>query len=172
MDEEAWFLHLHAPPPRLIVVGAGQIAQCLVGIARVLGCGVVVCDPRQGYASAARFADTTLRHEWPDAAVRAEQPGCNDAVLALAHDPKLDDPALLAALHTPCGYIGALGSRATHAARLARLAADGADTAALQRIMGPVGLDIGAIGAGEIALSIVAEWIARRRGAPARDRAA
>jgi xanthine dehydrogenase accessory factor len=99
-----------------------------------------------------------------------EQPGRNSAVVALSHDPKLDDPGLAAALASPCGYIGALGSRRSHAARLARLEQAGADPAALRRILGPVGLDIHAIGAGEIAVSILAEWIAQRRGAPLRER--
>jgi xanthine dehydrogenase accessory factor len=167
---ESWFLHLHVPPPRLIVIGAVHIAQSLVPMALMVGADVVVVDPRRRYATEERFPGTTLRHDWPDEAVRMEQPGRNTAVVALSHDPKLDDPALAAALESPCGYIGALGSKRSHAARLTRLAEAGADPTALRRILGPVGLDIHAIGAGEIAVSILAEWIAQRRGAALRDR--
>ncbi len=167
---EAWFLHLHAPPPRLIVIGAVHIAQSLVPMALMVGADVVVVDPRRRYATEERFPGTTLRHDWPDEAVRAEKPGRNAAVVALSHDPKLDDPGLAAALETPCGYVGALGSKRSHAARLARLAEAGVDPTELPRILGPVGLDIHAIGAGEIAVSILAEWIAQRRGARLRER--
>jgi xanthine dehydrogenase accessory factor len=111
-----------------------------------------------------------LRHDWPDEAVRAEAPGRNSAVVALSHDPKFDDPALAAALATPCGYVGALGSKRSHSARLARLVEAGVPPESLGRILGPVGLDLNAIGAGEIAVSILAEWIAQRRGAPLRAR--
>jgi xanthine dehydrogenase accessory factor len=167
---EAWFLHLHAPPPRLIVIGAVHIAQSLVPMALMVGADVVVCDPRGRYATAERFPGVSLRLQWPDEAVRLERPGRNSAVVALSHDPKLDDPGLEAALETPCGYVGALGSRRSHQARLARLAERGVEAAQLRRILGPVGMDLHAIGAGEIAVSILAEWIAQRRGARLRDR--
>jgi len=165
----AWFLHLHAPP-RLIVIGAVHIAQSLAPMALMIGADVVICDPRRRYATEERFPGTTLRHDWPDEAVALERPDRNSAMVALSHDPKLDDPALAAALATPCGYVGALGSRRSHAARLARLAERGVDPSTLARILGPVGLDIHAIGAGEIAVSILAEWIAQRRGARLRPR--
>jgi xanthine dehydrogenase accessory factor len=167
---EAWFLHLHAPPPRLIVIGAVHIAQSLAPMALMVGADVVICDPRTRYATAERFAGMRLRHDWPDEAVRAEAPGRNSAVVALSHDPKFDDPALAAALATPCGYVGALGSKRSHSARLARLVEAGVPPESLGRILGPVGLDLNAIGAGEIAVSILAEWIAQRRGAPLRAR--
>jgi xanthine dehydrogenase accessory factor len=170
IEGDDWFLHVHAPPPRLIVIGAVHIAQSLAPMALMIGADVAVCDPRGRYATAERFPGIRLRNEWPDEAVRLERPGRNSAVVALSHDPKLDDPGLAAALETPCGYVGALGSRRSHATRLTRLAELGIEAAALRRILGPVGMDLRAIGAAEIAVSILAEWIAQRRGGRLRDR--
>ena len=161
-----WFLHVHNPPLRLIVVGAVHIAQALVPFAAQTGFAVTVVDPRRAFATDERFPDVTVRTDWPDEAMDALAPDVRTAVVTLTHDPKLDDPALDRALRSPAFYIGALGSRKTHAARLKRLRALGHDDAAMARIRGPVGLSIEAVTAPEIALSIVAEIVAVRRGAP------
>ena len=162
---EDWFLHAHNPPPRLIVVGAVHIAQALVPFASACDFALTLVDPRRAFASGERFPDVTIRTDWPDEAMEALSPDSRTAVVTLTHDPKLDDPALDRALTSPAFYIGALGSRRTHAARLQRLRALGHDEAALARIHGPVGLDIEAVTAPEIALSIMAEIVAARRGA-------
>jgi xanthine dehydrogenase accessory factor len=167
-----WFLHVYNPPLRLIVVGAVHIAQALVALAAPLGLAVIVVDPRRSFASAERFPGVTLRSDWPDEALDALRLDSRSAVVALAHDPKLDDPALDRALRSRAFYIGALGSRKSHAARLRRLAERGHDAASLARIRGPVGLALEAVTAPEIALSILAEVVAVRRHAPLAERPA
>ena len=138
-----------------------QIAQSLVALARELDMAATVIDPRGRFLTAERFPGTILDDRWPDEAVAVARPDRATAVVTLSHDPKIDDPALAAALRSPAGYIAALGSRRSHAARLARLAEQGFDDAALARIEGPAGLDIGAIGPAEIALSIAAATVRR-----------
>jgi len=150
------FVNRYDPPRRLLIVGAVQIAQALAGLARELGIETVVIDPRGRFLTEERFPGVTLDDRWPDEAVSAYNPGPSTAVVTLSHDIKIDDPALIAALAAGAGYVGALGSRRSHAARLERLAAAGVADDALKRIEGPVGLDIGAIGPAEIALSIAA----------------
>ncbi len=164
LGSENWFLHVHAPPHRLLIVGAVHIAQSLAQLAALVGLAVTVIDPRRGFASAERFPDVALIHAWPDEALRALAPDRRSAIVMLSHDPKLDDPALDVGLRGQAFYLGALGSRKSHAARLARLAALGHDAGVLSRIRGPVGLAIGAVTAPEIAMSILAEIIAARRG--------
>jgi xanthine dehydrogenase accessory factor len=153
------FANRYDPPRRLIVVGAVQIAQSLVGLARTLGIETVVVDPRGRFLTEERFPDTTLDDRWPDEAVEAYKPGPSTAVVTLSHDTKIDDPALVAALAANTGYVGALGSRKSHAARLQRLTEAGVSSEDLARIDGPVGLDIGAIGPAEIALSIAGAMV-------------
>jgi xanthine dehydrogenase accessory factor len=165
LDGESWFLHVHARPYRLLVVGAVHIAQVLAPLAALLGYAVTIIDPRRSFASADRFPGVALCHEWPDAAIDGLAPDTQTAIVTLTHDPKLDDPALDRALHGPAPFIGALGSRRTQAARLDRLATLGHAPEALARIRGPVGLAIGAVATQEIALSILAEMVAVRRGA-------
>ncbi|WP_376091135.1 XdhC family protein [Roseomonas sp. CCTCC AB2023176] len=161
----AWFLHPHNPAPRMIVVGAVHVAQALVPMAAATGFAVTVVDPRRAFATEERFAEgATLMTEWPDDAMAALSPDERTAVVTLTHDPKLDDPALDAALRSPAFYIGALGSRRTHAKRVDRLTELGHGPDCIARIHAPVGLDIGAMTAPEIALSIVAEVVAARRG--------
>jgi xanthine dehydrogenase accessory factor len=160
-----WFLHAHNPPLRLIVVGAVHIAQALVPFATQCGFAITVVDPRRSFASDERFPDVTVSTAWPDEALDELRPDTRTAVVTLTHDPKLDDPALDRALKSPAFYIGSLGSRRTHAARLKRLRELGHSDAALARIQGPVGLNIEAVTAPEIALSIIAEIVAVRRGA-------
>ena len=146
-------------------MGAVHIGQALVEVGRALGYRISVVDPRRPFNSAERFAGVDRVHDWPDEAIERLAPDRRTAVVALTHDPKLDDPALDRALRSPAGFIGALGSRRSHAARLARLAERGHNPASLARIRGPVGLPLGSISAPEIALSIVAEIVAVRRNA-------
>ncbi len=151
------FLQVFNPPLRMIVVGAVHIAQALVPLASVTGYEVTVVDPRQAFASPARFPDVRLLAQWPDVALQALAADRRTAVVTLTHDPKLDDPALAAALRSPAFYIGSLGSRRTHAARLERLAAAGFDAASLARIHGPIGEPIGATSPSEVAIAIMAQ---------------
>lgn len=160
---ETWFIEPHLPPPRLILVGGVHIAQTLARLAGMMGFSTTIVDPRKTFASEARFPGLALNHAWPDEALDSLRPDSQTALVTLTHDPRLDDLALGRALKTEAFYIGSLGSRKTHAARLQRLAALGHAPEALARIRGPVGLDIGAIAAPEIALSIIAEIVAVRR---------
>ena len=162
--EETWFVQAHAPRTRLILVGAVHIAQALAPLAATLGMAVTVIDPRSGFATAERFPGVTLLHQWPDEALAGLAVDRHSAVVTLSHETRLDDPALDAALSGPAFYVGALGSRRTQAARRERLVQRGHDEAALARLHGPVGLAIGAVGPEEIALSIIAEIVAVRRG--------
>lgn len=162
---QTWFLHVFNPPPRLVLIGAVHIAQALAPLAARVGFNVIIVDPRRAFASAERFPGVVLSDAWPDEALERLAPDQRTAVVTLTHDPKLDDPALDRALRSPAFYVGALGSRKTHAARLKRLSALGHDEAVLQRIYGPVGLPIEAVTTGEIAVSILAEIVAVRRGA-------
>jgi xanthine dehydrogenase accessory factor len=164
-DGTAWFIHPHNPALRLIVVGAVHIAQALVPMAQTCGFAVTVVDPRRAWATADRFPGITLVHEWTDDAMQALVPDSRTAVVTLTHDPKLDDPALDVALKSEAFYVGALGSRRTHAKRVARLTELGHGAEAIGRIHAPVGLNIAAVTAPEIALSILGEVVAARRGA-------
>ena len=165
IDEESWFIQPQTPPPRLIVVGAVHVAQALVPMAASVGLAVTVVDPRRAFATEERFAgDVTLIDNWPDDALLALRPDRRTAIVTLTHDPKLDDPALDVALKSDAFYIGALGSRRTHAKRVARLTELGHGEEAIARIRAPVGLDIGAVTAPEIALSVIAQVVAARRG--------
>lgn len=157
IDGRNWFLEVHNPPLELALVGAVHIAQPLAAMARLAGYAVRVIDPRAAFATQARFPGVTLETVWPDEALAKTGLGSRTALVVLAHDPKLDDPALEAGLASPAFYIGALGSKKTHAARLERLAARGIPPDALARIQGPVGLAIGARSPAEIALSILAQ---------------
>ena len=158
------FVAVHNPPLRLIVVGAVHIAQALVPMARIAGYDPVVIDPREAFASDARFPGETILHDWPDEAVSKLGLDARTALVLLTHDPKLDDPALEAALAADVFYIGALGSTRTHAKRVARMHEAGFTDAQIGRIHGPVGLDIGAAGPAEIAVAILAQMTAVLRG--------
>lgn len=151
------FLQVFNPPLRLIIIGAVHIAQPLAHMAMLAGYGVTVVDPRGAFATSERFPGVALNHEWPDEAVEALAPDARTALVALTHDPKLDDPALTLAVQSPCFYIAALGSRKTHAARLVRLAEQGVDPNDLNRIHGPAGLSISAKSPAEIAISVMAQ---------------
>ena len=157
MIEGGYFVHVHNPPLRLILVGAVHIAQALAPMAAIAGYQVVIVDPRRAFATDERFPGITLDDRWPDEALEDLQPNRRTAVVTLTHDPKLDDPALMVALKSDAFYIGCLGSRKTHARRLERLTEAGFGEADFQRIHGPLGLDIGAITPAEIAISALAE---------------
>jgi xanthine dehydrogenase accessory factor len=151
------FVEVLTPPHRCFIIGAVHIAQPLARILTMADYAVTVIDPRGAFATAARFPDVELTQEWPDEALERLQPDRGSAVVALTHDPKLDDPALAAALRSDCFYIGALGSRRNHAGRCARLKEQGFGDADLVRIHGPIGLAIGAVSPAEVAISIAAE---------------
>lgn len=154
----------YTPPLELLLVGAVHISQALIPIAAALDYRIRIVDPRGNFAADERFHGLGVDSRWPDEALAAWRPGPASAVVTLTHDPKLDDPALIAALNSPAFYIAALGSRKTHAARLERLAAAGFDDAALARIHGPAGLPLGAANPAEIALSVAAQMVAAWRG--------
>jgi xanthine dehydrogenase accessory factor len=159
------FLGVFNPPVRVLVVGAVHVAQALVPMIRLAGYDAVVIDPRTAFATEARFPFPGVRlvHAWPAEALAEERLDRRTALVTLTHDPKLDDPALAAALRSEAFYVGALGSRKTHAARRERLRGEGLDDAALERIQGPIGLPIGAVTPGEVATSIVAQIVATLR---------
>ena len=163
------FLAVQAPPVRLLVIGAVHVSQALAPMAKLAGFDVAIVDPRTAFATAERFPDVTLLAEWPDQAMARLGLDRFTAVAALTHDPKIDDPALDAALRAECFYIGALGSRKTHAARVARLVAAGFDDAAIARIHAPIGLDIGAVSPAEIAVSVLGQVIGALRKKPLRS---
>ena len=162
------FLRAWNPPLRLVLVGAVHVSQALVPIARALGFGVTIIDPRTAFASTARFPDVALTTAWPDEALSALAPDSRTAVVTLTHDPKLDDPALRIALASDAFFIGALGSRRTHSSRLERLRADGVAETALARIHAPVGLPLGGRRPAEIAAAIAAEIVQILYGQPVR----
>jgi len=159
IDGATWFLNVFNSPPRLYIVGAVHIAQPLSRMGALAGFDVTVIDPRTAFATNERFPNLHLIAAWPDEALAGLPLDMRTAVVTLTHDPKLDDPALIAALRSEAFYVGALGSRKTHAARVARLKTAGFDDTAIARIRGPVGLDIGAVSPAEIAVSIMAQII-------------
>jgi CTP:molybdopterin cytidylyltransferase MocA/xanthine/CO dehydrogenase XdhC/CoxF family maturation factor len=158
-----WFLSVYNTPWEIAIIGAGHIAQALAALAKAAGYRVRVIDPRTPYASAARFPGVALEQQWPDEALTQRPLSERCALIALAHDPRLDDAALRVALRSPACYIGALGSAGAHARRLARLGEAGFGPAELARIRGPVGLAIGARSPAEIAIAILAELVQCRR---------
>jgi xanthine dehydrogenase accessory factor len=160
------FLTVHEPPARLVITGAVHISQALAPIARLLGYDVTIVDPRTAFASIERFPDVKVIAEWPDVALPPLGIDRYTAFVALTHDPKIDDPALIHALEKDCFYIGALGSRKTHGRRLDRLKAGGVPEAALTRIHAPIGLDIGAVSPAEIAVAIMGQITAQLRQTP------
>ncbi len=160
-------LRVFNPPVRVVIVGAVHIAQSLAPMVQLCGHDVLVVDPRRAYTAPERFPGVRLVTAWPDEALAREPLDRRSAVVAMTHDPKIDDPALAAALRSEAFYLGALGSKKTAAARRARLSALGFDDAALARIHAPVGLSIGARTPGEIAASVLAQLVSRLRGAGA-----
>ncbi len=157
------FLTVHVPSPQLVIIGAVHISQVLGPIAKLLDYDVTIVDPRTAFASAERFPDVKVVAEWPDVALPPLNVDHYTAFVAVTHDPKIDDPALIHALERDCYYIGALGSRKTHGRRLERLKAAGVREDQLSRIHAPIGLNIGAVSPAEIAVSIMAEITQRLR---------
>jgi xanthine dehydrogenase accessory factor len=157
------FLTVQVPPVRAVVIGAVHISQALAPMARGLDLDVTVVDPRTAFATLERFPDVPVLAEWPDEALPRIGLDRYTALVALTHDPKIDDPALVAALRAECFYIGALGSRKTHGRRVERLVQAGFTEADIARIHAPIGLDIGAVSPAEIAVSILAEIVATLR---------
>jgi len=155
-----FFIELWHPPLRLAIIGAVHIAQALAVIASTAGYEVTVIDPRGAFATSQRFSSVELITDWPDKALESFELNERSALVALTHDPKIDDPALLASLHSQAFYIGALGSLRTAEKRKERFRALGIKDEVLSRINGPVGLKIGAVTPGEIAISIMAEMTA------------
>jgi xanthine dehydrogenase accessory factor len=163
IEGERLFLKVDAPPVRLVAIGAVHISQALAPIARTIALDMTVIDPRLSFATPERFPDVPVLAEWPDEALPRLGLDRYTAFVALTHDPKIDDPAIEAALRSECFYVGALGSRKTHGRRVERLAAKGFSEAAIARIRAPIGLDIGAVSPAEIALSIAGEIVAAMR---------
>src|SRR5579863_8333178 len=163
VDGKKLFLNVHAPIARMVIVGAVHISQALAPLARSLGYDVTVVDPRTAFASPERFPDVPLVAEWPDVALPPLNVDHYTAFVAVTHDPKIDDPALLHAFARDCFYIGALGSRKTHAKRAERLRAQGASDSDISRIHAPIGVSIGAVSPSEIAVAIMAEITAQLR---------
>ncbi|WP_099826380.1 XdhC family protein [Oceaniglobus indicus] len=162
-DDGETYVSIHNPPLRMVVVGGVHIAQPLMQLARLTGYDAVLVDPREAFASAARFPGETLIHEWPDAALTEYGLDARTAVVTLTHDPKLDDPAIVTALRAPVFYLGCLGSTRTHAKRVARLEEQGFGADDIGRIHAPVGLNIGARSPAEIAVAVMAEITQRLR---------
>ncbi len=157
------FLTVHVPPSQLVITGAVHISQALAPMARLAGYDVVIVDPRTAFATKERFPDVPMLAEWPDTALPRLAVDRYTAFVALTHDPKIDDPALIFALARDCFYIGALGSKKTHARRVARLEEQGVAKEALTRIRAPIGLKIGAVSPAEIAVAILGEITAELR---------
>jgi xanthine dehydrogenase accessory factor len=166
-DEISVFIESFAPPPQMLIFGAVDFTAALVRVAKILGYRVTVCDARPVFATTQRFpyADEVVV-DWPHRLLEKVGPelGQRDAVCVLTHDPKFDVPAIIAAVETDVGYLGAMGSRRTTEERNARLLAEGLDSSHLDRIMAPIGLDIGARTPEETAVSICAEIIALSSG--------
>ena len=158
------FCDVILPPEALVIVGGVHIAQVLCDLAARLGYRPLICDPRPVFASAERFPGVEIVNDWPEEGFRRIGLDASTAVATLTHDPKLDDPALAAALESPAFYVGALGSRKTHERRLGRLRERGVSEAALSRIATPIGLPIGARSPDQIALAVMAEVVAARNG--------
>jgi xanthine dehydrogenase accessory factor len=164
------FLTVYVPAPQLVITGAVHISQALAPIANLLGYDVTIVDPRTAFASPERFPDVKVIAEWPDQALPPLGIDRYTAFVALTHDPKIDDPALLHALSRECFYIGALGSRKTHARRIERLKQQGLSEADISRVHAPIGLDIGAVSPAEIAVAIMAQITERLREEPQAER--
>jgi xanthine dehydrogenase accessory factor len=160
-QDEDLFVRVYAGPPRLLVVGAVHVASALAPMASLAGFEVTVIDPRRAFASAERFPTVALDTEWPEEAMARLAVDARTAVVTLTHDPKLDDPALIAALNSPAFYVGALGSARTHAKRVQRLTEQGLGDR-VARIHAPVGLALGGRSPGEIAVAILAQIVQER----------
>ncbi|MAM61227.1 XdhC family protein [Maritimibacter sp. UBA3975] len=156
-DDVVTFVGIHNPPLRMIIVGAVHIAQALVPMARLAGYDPLIIDPRGAFAQDHRFPGEDIREDYPDEVLPDVGLDARTAVVTLSHDPKIDDPAIEAALASECFYLGSLGSTRTHAKRVERLTGRGFTEAQIGRIHAPVGLDIGSRSPAEIAVSVMAQ---------------
>jgi xanthine dehydrogenase accessory factor len=162
-DGAQWFLNVHVPPPRIVVIGAVHISQALAPMAAVAGYDLEIIDPRSAFATTERFDAYTLHADWPETVLAKRPLDAYTALVAVTHDPKIDDYPIAAALNANCFYVGALGSKKTHAKRRERLADLGITDEQMQRIAAPIGLDIGAASPAEIAVATLAQIIAAFR---------
>jgi xanthine dehydrogenase accessory factor len=163
---DALFLNVYLPPPRIVVIGAVHISQALAGLSAIAGFDLLVIDPRTAFATPERFESVDLVADWPEDVLKIRPLDPYTALVAVTHDPKIDDFPLKAALDCGCFYVGALGSRKTHARRVERLRANGVSDDAVERISAPIGLDIGAANPAEIAVAILADIIRAFRSRP------
>ncbi|WFU10682.1 XdhC family protein [Rhizobium sp. CB3090] len=161
---QSLFLNVHLPPPQIVVIGAVHISQVLAGMAELAGFDIRIIDPRTAFATPERFDGVDLMADWPVDALKERPLDAYTALVAVTHDPKIDDFPIADALKVGCFYVGALGSRKTHASRVERLKREGLTEADLARIHAPIGLPIGASSPAEIAVAILAEIIAALRG--------
>lgn len=168
VDGRGYFLTVQVPPVRILCIGAVHISQALAPMARLADFDLTIVDPRTAFATPERFPDVHLIAEWPQDVLPELRIDRYTGVCLLTHDPKIDDPALIAALRADCFYIGALGSRKTHAKRVERMMAEGFSQDDLSRIHAPIGLDIGSVSPAEIAVSVLGEIIAALRKKPLR----
>lgn len=166
MEDRKIFLNVHLPPARIVVIGAVHISQALARMAEVAGFDITIIDPRTAFATEERFTGIDLVADWPEDVLKARPLDAYTALVAVTHDPKIDDFPLSQALDTGCFYVGALGSRKTHAKRIERLKALGHDDATIARISAPIGLDIGAASPAEIAVAILADVVEHLRRRP------
>ena len=168
VDGRGYFLTVQVPPVRILCIGAVHISQALAPMARLADFDLTIVDPRTAFATPERFPDVHLIAQWPQDVLPELRIDRYTGVCLLTHDPKIDDPALIAALRADCFYIGALGSRKTHAKRVERMMAEGFSQDDLSRIHAPIGLDIGSVSPAEIAVSVLGEIIAALRKKPLR----
>ena len=168
VDGRGYFLTVQVPPVRILCIGAVHISQALAPMARLADFDLTIVDPRTAFATPERFPDVHLIAQWPQDVLPELRIDRYTGVCLLTHDPKIDDPALIAALRADCFYIGALGSRKTHAKRVERMMAEGFSQEDLSRIHAPIGLDIGSVSPAEIAVSVLGEIIAALRKKPLR----
>lgn len=162
-EERQFFLNVHMPPARIVVIGAVHISQALAQMARIAGFDILVIDPRTAFATGERFEGVDLVADWPEDVLKERPLDSYTALVAVTHDPKIDDFPLSQALSAGCFYVGALGSRKTHAKRVERLKALGHSEAEIARISAPIGLDIGAASPAEIAIAILADIVEHLR---------
>ena len=171
VDGAEYFLNVHVPPPRIVVIGAVHISQALAPIAAVAGYDIEIIDPRTAFATPDRFPGVALHADWPQDVLSRQPLDRYTALAAVTHDPKIDDWPIGAALHGGCFYVGALGSRKTHARRVDRLLEAGFSSAEIDKIHAPIGMDIAASSPQEIAVAVMAQIISafRKRGFVARN---
>jgi xanthine dehydrogenase accessory factor len=163
VDAKEFFLNVHLPPPRIVVIGAVHISQALAPIAKISGYDLEIIDPRTAFATPERFAGVELSAKWPQEVLKDKPLDAYTALVAVTHDPKIDDFPIIAALKAKCFYVGALGSRKTHAKRVDRLKEARIEDAEIARIHAPIGLDIGASSPAEIAVATMAQIISAFR---------